>query len=282
MAQGRLYLIPVPITEGDPAETLPLSTLTAARNCKRFLAENAKSARSFLKSCGHPVAIAELEIIEIGHEPDPAKFSEWLSPVKDGTDTAIVSESGCPAVADPGAGLVKFAQTLGLEVVPFVGPSSILLTLMASGMNGQRFRFLGYLPIDNSDRTQALSELEAASRLGETQLFIETPYRNNRLLESMTDAFSASTRITVAVDVTGQEESIRTKTARQWKELLGTLPKLPTVFAVLAEPSASKSPHRSAARSALNQGRKAKKPHAIQSASGVGSARGKARSRSAS
>lgn len=146
MAQGRLYLIPVPITEGDPAETLPLSTLTATRSCKRFLAENAKSARSFLKSCGHPVAIAELEIIEIGHEPDPAKFSEWLSPVKDGTDTAIVSESGCPAVADPGAGLVKFAQTLGLEVVPFVGPSSILLTLMASGMNGQRFRFLGYLP----------------------------------------------------------------------------------------------------------------------------------------
>lgn len=122
MAQGRLYLIPVPITEGDPAETLPLSTLTATRSCKRFLAENAKSARSFLKSCGHPVAIAELEIIEIGHEPDPAKFSEWLSPVKDGTDTAIVSESGCPAVADPGAGLVKFAQTLGLEVVPFVGP----------------------------------------------------------------------------------------------------------------------------------------------------------------
>ena len=169
MAQGRLYLIPVPITEGDPAETLPLSTLTAARSCKRFLAENAKSARSFLKSCGHPVAIAELEIIEIGHEPDPAKFSEWLSPVKDGTDTAIVSESGCPAVADPGAGLVKFAQTLGLEVVPFVGPSSILLTLMASGMNGQRFRFLGYLPVHEDERRQAILSLEKESRTtGET------------------------------------------------------------------------------------------------------------------
>lgn len=164
MAQGRLYLIPVPITEGDPAETLPLSTLTAARSCKRFLAENAKSARSFLKSCGHPVAIAELEIIEIGHEPDPAKFSEWLSPVKDGTDTAIVSESGCPAVADPGAGLVKFAQTLGLEVVPFVGPSSILLTLMASGMNGQRFRFLGYLPVHEDERRQAILSLEKESQ----------------------------------------------------------------------------------------------------------------------
>lgn len=184
MAQGRLYLIPVPITEGDPAETLPLSTLTAARSCKRFLAENAKSARSFLKSCGHPVAIAELEIIEIGHEPDPAKFSEWLSPVKDGTDTAIVSESGCPAVADPGAGLVKFAQTLGLEVVPFVGPSSILLTLMASGMNGQRFRFLGYLPVHEDERRQAILSLEKESRTtGETELFIETPYPTTEFLK---------------------------------------------------------------------------------------------------
>lgn len=171
MAQGRLYLIPVPITEGDPAETLPLSTLTAARSCKRFLAENAKSARSFLKSCGHPVAIAELEIIEIGHEPDPAKFSEWLSPVKDGTDTAIVSESGCPAVADPGAGLVKFAQTLGLEVVPFVGPSSILLTLMASGMNGQRFRFLGYLPCMKTSAVKPFFRLKRKAAPQEKQSF---------------------------------------------------------------------------------------------------------------
>ena len=207
----------MPITEGDPAETLPLSTLTAARSCKRFLAENAKSARSFLKSCGHPVAIAELEIIEIGHEPDPAKFSEWLSPVKDGTDTAIVSESGCPAVADPGAGLVKFAQTLGLEVVPFVGPSSILLTLMASGMNGQRFRFLGYLPVHE-----------------ETELFIETPYRNNRILEALATTLAADTRITAATDVTGREERIETLTAREWQQKGYELPKLPTVFAVQA------------------------------------------------
>ena len=235
MAQGRLYLIPVPITEGDPAETLPLSTLTAARNCKRFLAENAKSARSFLKSCGHPVAIAELEIIEIGHEPDPAKFSEWLSPVKDGTDTAIVSESGCPAVADPGAGLVKFAQTLGLEVVPFVGPSSILLTLMASGMNGQRFRFLGYLPVHEDERRQAILSLEKESRTtGETELFIETPYRNTRILEALATTLAADTRITAATDVTGREERIETLTAREWQQKGYELPKLPTVFAVQA------------------------------------------------
>ena len=186
----------MPITEGDPAETLPLSTLTAARSCKRFLAENAKSARSFLKSCGHPVAIAELEIIEIGHEPDPAKFSEWLSPVKDGTDTAIVSESGCPAVADPGAGLVKFAQTLGLEVVPFVGPSSILLTLMASGMNGQRFRFLGYLPVHEDERRQAILSLEKESRTtGETCLLYTSDAAASRRQPTLRAAKSESKRL---------------------------------------------------------------------------------------
>ena len=279
---GTLYLIPNRISPTAGSGSLAPDSIAAARSCRRFLAENARSARAFLKSISHPLPIAELEIIEIGHDPDLSLLTAWLEPVAAGADTAIVSESGCPAVADPGAVIVARAEAMGIRVRPMIGPCSILLTLMASGMNGQRFRFLGYLPIDNSDRTQALSELEAASRLGETQLFSDTPTRNNRLLESMTDVFSASTRITVAVDVTGQEESISTKTARQWKELLGTLPKLPTVFAVLAEPSASKSPHRSAARSALNQGRKAKKPHAIQSASGVGSARGKARSRSAS
>ena len=174
------------------------------------------------------MAIAELEIIEIGHEPDPAKFSEWLSPVKDGTDTAIVSESGCPAVADPGAGLVKFAQTLGLEVVPFVGPSSILLTLMASGMNG-------YLPVHEDERRQAILSLEKESRTtGETELFIETPYRNDRILEALATTLAADTRITAATDVTGREERIETLTAREWQQKGYELPKLPTVFAVQA------------------------------------------------
>lgn len=146
-----------------------------------------------------------------------------------------MSESGCPAVADPGAGLVKFAQTLGLEVVPFVGPSSILLTLMASGMNGQRFRFLGYLPVHEDERRQAILSLEKESRTtGETELFIETPYRNNRILEALATTLAADTRITAATDVTGREERIETLTAREWQQKGYELPKLPTVFAVQA------------------------------------------------
>lgn len=252
---GTLYLIPNRISFTAPAETLPQETLAAVRGCRRFLAENARSARAFLKAIGHPGPIAELSIAEIGHEPDPAQFDAWLAPVAAGEDAAVVSESGCPGVADPGAGIVARAHALGIRVRPMVGPCSILLTLMASGMNGQRFWFLGYLPIADNERAEALRALERASRAphagggevafdGETQLFIETPYRNNRMLEAMTEIFAPDTRITAAVDVTGDEESIRTLTAREWKPLVGTLPKLPTVFAVLASPSAAPKAHK--------------------------------------
>lgn len=250
MTSGRLLLIPVPITEGDPAGTLPSSTLEGARGCTRFLAENAKSARAFLKAAGHPKPIAKLEIVEIGHVPDEAHFAEWLAPVLEGRDTAIVSESGCPAVADPGAGLVKAAQSMGIEIVPFVGPSSILLTLMASGMNGQRFRFLGYLPVHEDERREAILSLEKESRrTGETELFIETPYRNNRILEALAQTLAADTRITAATDVTGAGENIVTLTAAQWRKKGFELPKLPTVFAVQA------------AQSARPQSREGTKPH---------------------
>lgn len=281
MTSGTLYLIPNRISLTADIGSLAPEALAAARGCRRFLAENARSARAFLKSISHPGPIAELEIIEIGHDPDPALLSAWLEPVAAGQDTAIVSESGCPAVADPGAVIVARAETMGIRVRPMTGPCSILLTLMASGMNGQRFRFLGYLPIETNERAQALSELEETSRQGETQLFIETPYRNNRLLESMTEVFAPSTRITAAVDITGEAECIRTRTARQWKDLLGTLPKLPTVFAVLAEPSQSKSRQQSFASRKGNspQGRKAKRPHTIQSAEPAPAAQSKLRFR---
>lgn len=266
MTGGRLLLIPVPIAEGDPADTLPAATIEAARSCTRFLAENAKSARAFLKAVAHPQPIAELEIIEIGHEPDPARFSEWLAPVAAGTDTAIVSESGCPAVADPGAGLVKAAQALGIEVVPFVGPSSILLTLMASGMNGQRFRFLGYLPVHEAERRTAILALEKESRsTGETELFIETPYRNNRLLQALAETLSPETRITAATDVTGAAQCIETHSARDWLKNGFELPKLPTVFAVQAgriktsAPAGIKKPHPSAVRRQFGERRSSKK-----------------------
>src|SRR5262249_18610627 len=148
---------------------------------RHFLAENAKSARAFLKSIGHPVAIQELDIVEIGHLPGTARIDDWLRPLGEGRGLALPSEAGCPAVADPGATIVARAHELGLTVHPLVGPSSLLLALMASGLEGQRFRFVGYLPQDESERASAIAALEASSRAGETQLFIETPYRNERL-----------------------------------------------------------------------------------------------------
>ena len=240
---GTLFLLPNQITEGDPTLTLPAATVDVARTCRRFLAENAKSARHFLKAIGHPTPISDLEIVEIGHEPDQKQFEQWLSPVLAGIDTAIVSESGCPGVADPGASLVDVATQLGIEIKPLVGPCSILLTLMASGMNGQRFRFLGYLPIADDPRADALRSLERASRQNETQLFIETPYRNNKLLAAMTEILALDTRITAATDITGSGEHIRTMSVKAWRDHLDSLPKLPTVFAVLAAQRPSTKGH---------------------------------------
>ena len=231
MAGGRLFLIPVPIAEGDPADTLPAATIEAARSCTRFLAENAKSARAFLKAVAHPQPIAELEIIEIGHEPDPARFSEWLAPVAAGTDTAIVSESGCPAVADPGADVVAIAQRKQLRVVPLVGPSSIILSVMASGFNGQSFAFNGYLPIETDERTKKLKLLEQrAYNEHQTQLFIETPYRNNKMVEDIIRCCRPQTKLCIAANITCPDEYIRTKSIQAWKGHVPDLSKIPCIF----------------------------------------------------
>lgn len=242
---ATLYLLPNRIAERPVTETIPPATLLALRNTTYFLAENAKSARAYLKAAEHPKAIAELTIEEIGHRPDETLIDQWLEPLKNGHDMAIVSESGCPGIADPGASIVARAQALGLSVKPLVGPSSILLALMASGLDGQHFRFLGYLPIKEPERTQALLAAQTQSARGETQIFIETPYRNGAFLEYLSQTLLPATRLTVAVDVTGDHESIITRTAAQWKEQLPTLPKLPTIFAFLAPVGTKARPHRS-------------------------------------
>ena len=231
---GTLYLLPNRISESAPEEELPEGTLTIARSTNYFLAENAKSARAYLKAIGHPKPISALKIVEIGHEPDLSKVSEWLEPLKCGTNACIVSESGSPCVADPGAAIVREAHAAGIRVVPLTGPCSILLTLMASGLNGQRFRFWGYLPIAVEERAAAIRHLEKESRAGETELFIETPYRNNKMLASLIENLKPETLLTVAVDVTGLEESIRTRKVSEWKKTHTELPKIPTVFAILA------------------------------------------------
>lgn len=237
---GTLYLLPTIIADDTLPAALPPDVIHRARQLTRFYVEAAKTTRAFLKLLEHPKPIAELAIEEIGHEPDPAKIDAWLAPVAAGEDAAIVSESGCPGIADPGAQLVARAHELGIRVVPLVGPSSILLTLMASGLDGQRFAFHGYLPIHEAERRGAIEAFERESAaVSMTQLFIETPYRNQGLLECLVEVLRPQTRLTVATDVTGAAESIRTMTVAAWRETLQRedvepLPKLPTVFAFLA------------------------------------------------
>jgi 16S rRNA (cytidine1402-2'-O)-methyltransferase len=242
--RGALLLLPTPIAAAAPERALPASTLAAARATERFLAENAKSARAFLKSIGHPKPIASLAIAEIGHTPDARSFDDWLRPIKSGADVALLSEAGCPAIADPGAGIVARAHDLGLIVRPLVGPSSLVLGLMASGMGGQRFRFVGYLPQERGALVSALGELERASRGGETQLFIETPYRNERLLQVLLEHCRPDTRLAVAVDLTGDGEQVLSLTLARWKSLPAdgrpALGRRPAVFALsAAQPDAA-------------------------------------------
>lgn len=238
---GALLLLPSLLGDTSAEQVLPASTLAAARATSIFLAENAKSARAFLKAIGHPRPIAQLTVVEIGHEPQPASFDAWLAPLLGGDDIALVAEAGCPAVADPGAGLVARAHELGLAVRPLVGPSSLLLALMASGMNGQRFRFVGYLPQDRQQLIAAIAALERASGGEETQLFIETPYRNERLLQALLDHCRGDTRLAVAADLTTARERVLSQSIRRWRALgaagMPALARHPAVYALLSAPA---------------------------------------------
>jgi 16S rRNA (cytidine1402-2'-O)-methyltransferase len=242
---STLYMIPVPISEGS-LDTLPARTVDTTRRLTHFLAENAKSARHFLKEIGHPVAIQELEIIEIGHRISPEKIKSCLQRLEEGTDVGILSEAGCPGIADPGASLALQAQKSGFHVVPLVGPCSPVLALMASGLDGQNFRFCGYLPIKEDERRKALLKLEqrSSAEYGETQLFIETPYRNQNLLGDLLKHLSPSTYVLVATDICGSAEFICTKNVADWRRDLPQLPKLPTVFGLLAQTKKSASSYR--------------------------------------
>lgn len=235
---GTLLLLPTLLGDSPPARVLPTETIAAARATTVFLAESAKGARAFLKRIGHPQPIASLALVEIGHQPDPRRFDEWLQPVIDGHDVALLSDAGCPAVADPGAGLVDRAHQLGLRVRPLVGPSSLLLALMAAGMSGQRFRFVGYLPHDRQALAAAIVALERASGGEETQLFIETPYRNERLLQTLLEQARPDTRLAVAVDLTTDGEQVLSLRIADWRALpAGARPALarrPAVFALMA------------------------------------------------
>lgn len=266
---GILYLLPTVIADDTLDVAIPPGVAERARHIRRFYVEAAKTARAYLKALEHPVAIADLSIEEIGHDPDPEKLDAWLQPVMGGEDAAVVSESGCPGIADPGAQLVARAHELGIRVVPLTGPSSLLMTLMASGLDGQRFRFSGYLPIHEAERAEAIRSLEAASRRSETQLFIETPYRNQAMLETLLATLAPDTRLTVAADITGAGESIRTRRVADWKAALGKEPplaKVPTVFALLAA-SRGAAP-RYAPEDARHKGERRRTPHPARRTAG--------------
>jgi len=216
-AMGTLYLIPVSLGGDNAQSALPSATLAIARRLDAFIAENAKSARRFLKTIGHPRPLQEIRFQVLDEHTDARKVDSLLAPLLAGEDCGLMSEAGCPGVADPGAVLVRRAHAAGVRVVPLVGPSSILLALMASGMDGQRFTFHGYLPADKAGRARKLKELEANAR-NETQIFIETPYRSAAMLDALLEYCRGDTLLCLATDLTLPSESVTTRAISDWKK----------------------------------------------------------------
>ena len=227
-----LYAIPTPLG-GSPEASLPVSTLQRVRELKDFVVEEPKSARAFLSAAG--CKVRELNLAELSEHTAAADVPALLQPLRDGRPLGLLSEAGCPAVADPGAALVEAAHAEGFRVVPLVGPSSITLALMASGLEGQRFAFCGYLPRDAAERKRRIRELEARSRReNETEIFIETPYRNDTLLAALVEACAPTTRLCIASDLTLDAQAIKTQPIAAWRRA-PAIGKRPAVFLLLAD-----------------------------------------------
>jgi 16S rRNA (cytidine1402-2'-O)-methyltransferase len=229
---SKIYLIPSVLHE-NANHTIPSYIVDAVKNCKAFFVENERSARRFLKSIWKEMVIDEYKWIPI-HKAEAAVKNEFSNFIRKGMNIGIISEAGCPGIADPGQILISLAHKNGAKVIPLVGPSSILLALMASGLNGQQFQFVGYLPIDNSEKIKTLKQLESESqRKNCTQIFIETPYRNNQLLETIIRTCQPNTQLCIAADLTSDKEWIKTKTIADWRKELPDLHKRPVIFCML-------------------------------------------------
>lgn len=236
MAKGKLYLIPTAIADGTQFDVIPPHVPRVLSGLRFFLAENVRTGRRYLSSLKVFPAIDQLHFEVLDKDTSPEALPGLLAPLFEGNSMGLLSESGCPGIADPGAIAVGFAHCHDIEVVPLVGPSSILLALMASGLNGQQFAFHGYLPVDNKLLASQLMELERESaKKGQTQIFIETPYRNNRLFSQFLRSLRETTVLTVALGVTGPDQFIRTLTVREWKQQVPEFPKSPAVFLFLAK-----------------------------------------------
>lgn len=243
-ASGVLWLVPTPLgTDSDPRSVLPVTTLAAIDRLDYFVVENARSARAFLKAAGITRPLQEIEIVELNEHTRDERIPELLAPIVAGRDGGLLSEAGAPAVADPGAQLVHAAHAAGIAVRPLVGPSALLLALMASGMNGQRFSFAGYVPVEAAERARRLRELEQRSaREDETVLMIETPYRNQALLDAALLVLAPATRLLVASDLSLADERIVVDTVAGWRTGNRTLPKSPAVFGLMAPGASSARP----------------------------------------
>ena len=236
MSNGKLYLIPTPLGEGDPVQVLPVSVLEIIPTLTCFVVEEVRTARRFLSAAGLKGHIADLEFHELNEHTDPRQVEELARLFADGRNVGLLSEAGLPAVADPGALLVALCHRHGIEVVPLVGPSSLMMALMASGLNGQSFAFVGYIPAKTEERRAALRNLEKRSASArQSQILIETPYRNDSLMADMLGCLAGSTRLCVAANLTCPDQFICTRTVAQWKQHPVTIGKRPCVFVLLSE-----------------------------------------------
>lgn len=231
--ETALYLLPVTLGDTPVEQVLPVYNKEVILGIKHFIVEDVRSARRFLKKVEASINIDELTFYPLNKHTSPDDLSGYLKPLQEGHSMGVISEAGCPAVADPGADVVAMAQRKNLKVVPLVGPSSIILSIMGAGFNGQSFAFHGYLPIEAADRIKRLKELEGRIYSeNQTQLFIETPYRNNKMMEDIVKTCRPQTKLCIAANITCEGEYIHTKTIREWKGHLPDLTKVPCIFLI--------------------------------------------------
>ena len=231
---AALYLIPVTLGETSIEQVLPSYNHEVIMGIRHFVVENIRSARRFLRQTDKAFPIDDCTFFEMGKHADEKQFSRYLQPLREGKPVGVISEAGCPAVADPGADIVRIAQREGLRVVPLVGPNSMIMAVMSSGLGGQSFAFNGYLPVDASDRAKRLKALESrAWTEGQTQLFIETPYRNEKMFQALVCTLRPQTRLCIAAGITTADEYIRTLSISEWKKTkLPDLSKIPAIFLI--------------------------------------------------
>lgn len=232
MKKGKLYLIPATLGDTDPEQVLPAFNLQLLQSIDIYVVEELKTARRFLRKCGYRKDFdSETTFFQLNEHTSGSEISAFLEPALAGKDIGLMSEAGTPAVADPGSALVRLAHSKGIQVVPLAGPSSIILALMASGFNGQQFTFHGYLPVKPHERAQKLKEIEREIfKTGSTHIFIETPYRNRQMLESILNSCSGGISLCMAINLTLPDEAIITKTVSEWKQTDFQPPKSPAVF----------------------------------------------------